>query len=47
MLLDQTGLSFEDRLRQWLDAQTLVGGNRVESSRRPRCPSTRRPPSTK
>lgn len=29
MLLDQAGLSFEDRLRQWLDAQTFVGGRRV------------------
>jgi pRiA4b ORF-3-like protein len=29
MLLEQAGVSFEERLRQWLDAQTFVGGKRV------------------
>jgi hypothetical protein len=38
MLLDQAGLSFEDRLRQWLDAQTFVGGKRVAKQPLPALP---------
>jgi len=38
MVLDQAGLSFEDRLRQWLDAQTFVGGERVEKEPLPALP---------
>ena len=38
MLLDQAGLSFDDRLRQWLDAQTFVGGKRVPKQPLPPLP---------
>jgi hypothetical protein len=38
MLLDEAGLSFEDRLRQWLDAQTFVGGRRVAKQPLPALP---------
>jgi Plasmid pRiA4b ORF-3-like protein len=37
-LLDQKGLSFEERLRQWLDAQTFVGGKRLEKQPLPALP---------
>jgi Plasmid pRiA4b ORF-3-like protein len=40
MLLDQMGASsFEDRLRQWLDAQTFVGGKRVAKQPLPELPA--------
>jgi Plasmid pRiA4b ORF-3-like protein len=38
MLLDQAAVSFEDRLRQWLDAQTFVGGKRVAKQPLPELP---------
>ncbi len=38
MLLDQAGMSFDDRLRQWLDAQTFVGGKRVAKQPLPALP---------
>jgi Plasmid pRiA4b ORF-3-like protein len=38
MLLDQAGLSFEERLRQWLDAQTFFGGRRVAKQPLPPLP---------
>jgi len=38
MLLDQAGVSFEERLRQWLDAQTFVGGKRVAKQPLPALP---------
>ena len=38
MLLDQAGLSFDERLRQWLDAQTFVGGRRVAKQPLPALP---------
>lgn len=37
-LLDQEGLSFDERLRQWLDAQTFVGGKRVVKQALPALP---------
>jgi len=39
MLLDQPGVSFEERLRQWLDAQTFVGGKRVDKQPLPALPA--------
>jgi hypothetical protein len=36
--LDQASLSFDDRLRQLLDAQTFVGGKRVEKQPLPALP---------
>jgi len=38
ILLDQAGSSFTDGLRQWLDAQTFVGGKRVERQPLPALP---------
>ncbi len=38
MLLEEASGSFENRLRQWLDAQTFVGGKRVAKQQLPELP---------